>query len=263
GAIALESFFSVEPLRHKGWQFAGLANYARLLHDHDLLSSLVVTAVWTLASVLLQLALALAAALIVRERFRGRGLLRSLLLVPWATPAVVGALAWKWMYHPQYGLVNALLRKVGFPAAAIAWLGDPHTALGSVIVTNVWRGFPFLMVMLLSGLAAIPDTLYEAAAMDGAGFWQGVRHITLPLLRPVVLVSTLLAGVWTFNNFSYIFILTGGGPAGRTDILVTYVYRNGFQYFHFGYAAALSVALFGLVLVASLVHIRLVGWGST
>lgn len=259
GAVTVASLFSVEPLKHPGWVFAGLDNYRRLLDDSALAQSLSVTAIWTLASVALQFVLGMAGALILRERFRLRGLLRALLLIPWATPAVVGALAWKWIYHGQYGLLNVFLRSLGWSDAAVAWLGDPQTALGAAVVTNVWRGFPFVMIMLLSGLTAIPDVLYEAATVDGAGFWQGLRHVTMPLLRPVVLVSTLLAGIWTFNNFSYIHVLTGGGPAGKTEIMVTFVYRNAFQYFHFGYAAALSVVLFLIVLVSSVAYIRMIG----
>ncbi|MEW6105898.1 MAG: sugar ABC transporter permease, partial [Bacillota bacterium] len=253
------SFFDVEPTRHVGWVFTGMGNYREIVRDRDMWGSLANTAIWTIGSVAIQFVVGLAGALVLREHFRGNALLRSLLLVPWATPAVVGALAWKWMYHGQYGLVNAFLRTLGFREVSVAWLGDPRTAMGAVIVTNAWRGFPFIMLMLLAGLLSVPDTLREAAAIDGASFWQDLRYVTLPQLRPVVLVSTLLAGIWTFNNFSYIYILTGGGPAGRTDILVTFVYRNAFKYFRFGYAAALSVVLFLLVLLASAAYIRLVG----
>lgn len=262
GYIVVESFYNVEPLLHEGWYFTGLSNYGQLLHDENLWASLGRTAIWTFGSVGLQFVLALAAALVLRETFRGRGLLRILLVIPWATPAVVGALAWKWMYQGQYGLINAFLYSIGLGNAALPWLGDPHTALGAVVVTNVWRGFPFIMILLLAGLSNIPNELYEAASVDGASYWQRLRNITLPLLRPMVLVSTLLAGIWTFNNFSYIYILTGGGPAGQTDILITFVYNNGFQYFHFGYAAALSVVMFLLVLVASIIYIRLIGQES-
>jgi multiple sugar transport system permease protein len=262
GAITYESLFRVEPTLRPDWVFTGLGNYWRILHDADVWDSAGHTVLWTVGSVALQLLIGLTAALLLRETFRGRGPLRSVLLVPWATPAVVGALAWKWMYHGQYGLINTILRTIGFKDAAIAWLGNPHTALPAVVVTNVWRGFPFVMVVLLASLLAIPPDLYEAAAVDGASWAQCLRYITVPLLRPSILLTTLLAGIWTFNNFSYIYILTGGGPAGKTDILVTFVYSNGFQYFHFGYAAALSVALFLLVLGASTVYIRLMNRGT-
>ncbi len=186
-----------------------------------------------------------------------------LMLVPWATPAVVGALAWKWVYHGQYGLLNAVLGTFGLGGLERAWLGDPSTALGAVIMANVWRGFPFIAVMLGAALANLPAELHEAAVIDGASGWQELRYVTLPLLRPAILLATLLSGIWTFNNFSTIYILTGGGPAGRTNILVTFVYQNGFQYFEFGYAAALSVMLFAIVLVPSIFYVRRLGEAAT
>jgi ABC-type sugar transport system permease subunit len=259
GYVGVESFFDVAPLRHVGWGTAGLSNYRRLLHDQQVLASIFRTATWTVLSVVFQFLIGLSVALALRNRFHGRSFVRMLLLVPWATPAVVGALAWKWVYHGQYGLLNALLGSFGLGGLERAWLGDPSTALGAVIAANVWRGFPFIAVMLGAALANLPSEMHEAAAIDGAGPWQELRYVTLPLLRPAIVLSTLLSGIWTFNNFSTIYILTGGGPAGRTDILVTFVYRNGFQFFEFGYAAALSVMLFAIVLVPSIFYVRRLG----
>ena len=259
GYVAVESFFDVAPLRHAGWGAAGLANYRRLFHDGQVAASIFRTVTWTVVSVGLQFLIGLAVALALRRHFRGRLPVRMLLLVPWATPAVVGALAWKWVYHGQYGVLNALLGTAGLGGLERAWLGDPSTALGAVIVANVWRGFPFIAVMLGAALANVPHELHEAASIDGATAWQELRYVTLPLLRPAILLSTLLSGIWTFNNFSTIYILTGGGPAGRTNILVTFVYQNAFQFFEFGYAAALSVMLFVLVLAPSLFYVRLLG----
>jgi ABC-type sugar transport system permease subunit len=263
GYVAVESFFDVAPLRHVGWGSAGLGNYRRLFHDSQVADSIFRTVTWTVVSVLLQFLIGLAVALALRGPFRGRPAVRMLLLVPWATPAVVGALAWKWVYHGQYGLLNALLGTAGLGGLERAWLGDPSTALGAVIAANVWRGFPFIAVMLGAALANVPAELHEAASIDGASRWQELRYVTLPQLRPAILLATLLSGIWTFNNFSTIYILTGGGPAGRTDILVTFVYRNGFQYFEFGYAAALSVMLFVIVLVPSVAYVRRLGDAAT
>ncbi len=251
------SLHRVEPLRGPAQPFIGLDNYSRLLRDGELLGSLGQTLVWTAGSVVLQFALGLVAAVILNESFRGRGIARALLLLPWAMPAIAGAFAWKWLYHAQYGLLNEILTGLGVVERGINWLGDPATAMAAAIVTNTWRGFPFMMLMLLAAMQAIPRELYEASAVDGASFGRQLRHVTLPLVRPVVFVVTLLAGIWTFNNFTYIYVLTGGGPAGRTEILITYVYRNGFEYFRFGYAAALSIVLFGLVVVFSALYVRL------
>jgi multiple sugar transport system permease protein len=259
GYVVVESFFDVAPLRHLGWGAAGLGNFSRLFHDDQVVASIVRTVTWTVLSVLFQFLIGLSVALALRRRFRGRPLVRMLLLVPWATPAIVGALAWKWIYHGQYGLLNALLGSFGLGGLERAWLGDPSTALGAVIAANVWRGFPFIAVLLGAALANLPAELHEAAAIDGASHWQELRYVTLPQLRPAIVLATLLSGIWTFNNFSTIYILTGGGPAGRTDILVTFVYRNGFQYFEFGYAAALSVMLFLIVLAPSIFYVRRLG----
>lgn len=251
------SLHRVEPLRGPAQPFVGLENYTRLLADRELVGSLAQTLVWTVGSVVLQFALGLVAALILNESFRGRGIARALLLLPWAMPAIAGAFAWKWLYHAQYGLLNELLTGLGVVERGVNWLGGPATAMAAAIVTNTWRGFPFMMLMLLAAMQAIPRELYEAAAVDGASFGRQLRYVTLPLVRPVVFVVTLLAGIWTFNNFTYIYVLTGGGPAGRTEILITYVYRNGFEYFRFGYAAALSIVLFGLIVAFSALYVRL------
>jgi multiple sugar transport system permease protein len=251
------SLHRIEPLRGSAEPFIGLGNYGRVLGDAGLWSTLLQTSIWTVGSVVLQFALGLVAALILSESFRGRGIARALLLVPWAMPAIAGAFAWKLLYQGQIGLLNEILRGAGFAERGVDWLGDPASAMAAAIVVNVWRGFPFMMLMLLAAIEAVPRELREAAASDGAGYWGQLRYVTLPLVRPVVFVVTLLSGIWTFNNFTYIYILTGGGPAGTTEILVTYVYRNGFEYFRFGYAAALSIVLFGLVVLISAVYVRL------
>jgi multiple sugar transport system permease protein len=256
-SLAWISLHRVEPLRGATQPFIGLDNYGRLLRDGELLGSLGQTVVWTAGSVVLQFGLGFVAAVILNESFRGRGIARALLLLPWAMPAIAGAFAWKWLYHAQYGLLNEVLTGIGVVDRGVNWLGDPGTAMAAAIVTNTWRGFPFMMLMLLAAMQAIPRELYEASAVDGASFGRQLRDVTLPLVRPVVFVVTLLAGIWTFNNFTYIYVLTGGGPAGRTEILITYVYRNGFEYFRFGYAAALSIVLFGLVVVFSAIYVRL------
>lgn len=251
------SLYDIEPLRHAGEYFIGLKNYLKILQDQDLSHALLQTAIWTFGSVLLQFLLGMVAALILNESFRGRSLARALILIPWAMPSVAGALSWKWMYHAQYGLLNYILMGLHLISHNINWLGDANIATAAAILTNAWRGYPFMMLMLLAGIQNIPKELYEAAAVDGATFWPQVKYIILPLLTPVIFVVTLLSGIWTFNNFTYIYILTGGGPAGKTDILVTYVYKNGFDFFHFGYASALSVALFIIVFLLSLGYIKL------
>ena len=256
------SLFSIEPLRHPQPIFVGIANYMKIFKDQDLFHSLIQTLIWTISSIIFQFGLGLIAALILNETFKGRGVARALLLIPWAMPSVAGALSWKWLYNAQYGLLNYILKGLHLIQQPVNWVGSPSTAMIVAILTNTWRGYPFMMVMLLAGMQNIPREIYDAGAVDGANFWQQLRYLTLPLLKPVIFVITLLSGIWTFNNFTYIYILTGGGPAGATEILVTYVYKNGFSFFHFGYAAALSILLFLIVLSLSLGYIRIMNWAS-
>jgi multiple sugar transport system permease protein len=259
--VIVESFFDVNPSRHAGWLWTGVGNYVKILGDRELAPVMLNSLVWTVGSVLAQFVVAFAAALLVRGALRGRAWtwLRAIYVLPWATPIIVGAMSWRWMYQPQFGLINTALDAVGLHDLARPWLADPHTALGAVMLTNVWRGFPFIMVMLLSGMAAIPEDIYEAARVDGATPRQQLFGLTLPLLRPVILLSTLMSLIWTFNNFGLIYVMTGGGPNGSSDILTTYVYKNAFQRFDFGYASALSVVLFVVVAVASLLYVRALG----
>lgn len=259
--VVVESLFDVNPARHAGWHFEGLGNYFKIAQDKEIGGVLVNTAVWTIGSVVLQFIVAFAAALLVRDALAGRAWtwLRASYVLPWATPMIVGALAWKWLYQPQYGLFNAAFDAVGLGHFAKSWLADPHTALYAVLVTNVWRGFPFIMVLLLAGMAAISPDVYEAANIDGASRFQQTMRVTLPLLRPQVLMSTLMSLIWTFNNFSLIYVMTGGGPAGASDILTTYVYKNAFQRFDLGYASALSVVLFAIVGIGSALYVRALG----
>ena len=259
--VFVESFFDVNPARHRGWIWTGVDNYLRIASDPELAGVLLNSLVWTVGSVFLQFVVAFTAALLVRESLQGRAWtwLRASFILPWATPMIVGATSWRWLYQPQFGLVNDVLVRLGLDSWAMPWLSDPSTALAATIVTNIWRGFPFIMVMLLSGMAAIPTELYEAAEMDGSNPYHKMRYITLPLLRPVILLSTLMSLIWTFNNFGLIFVMTGGGPAGRSEILTTYVYRNAFERFDFGYASALSVFLFAIVAIGAITYIRALG----
>lgn len=259
--VVAESLFDVRPAHHAGWRWAGIGNYARIFTDAELGGVLINSIVWTFGSVLLQFVIAFGAAILVKSALKGPAWswLRALYILPWATPIIVGALSWKWLYNPQYGMLNDVLRVVGLEDYALPWLSNPHTSLVAVIITNIWRGFPFIMVMLLSGMASIPEELYEAAGVDGAGPIQCMFRITLPLLRPMILLSTLMSLIWTFNNFGLIFVMTGGGPAGASEILTTYVYKNAFERFDFGYASALSVFLFCVVAFGSVLYVKAMG----
>ena len=176
----------------------------------------------------------------------------------WAFPlaGVVVGLIWEWLYQPNYGVINDLLIRFGWMHERLAWLSQPDTAMAAVVFTNVWRGIPFFAIMLLAGLQAVPDELYEAAHVDGAGVLARFWHITLPLLRPIIVVATATRIIWTFNYADLIFVMTGGGPANATQITSTYTLLQAYSSLDFGYAGALSVVLLLVMLVFTALYLR-------
>jgi multiple sugar transport system permease protein len=239
--------------------FIGLANYSAVLGDRVFPVALRNTLVWTALSVIAILVLGVAAALLVNERLPGRGVIRSLILVPWVVPAIVVAVVWKWLYNPDFGVINDALVRLGLTSSHANWLADPRTALYWVVLVNVWKNFPFAMLMALAGLQSVSDQLYDAARVDGANAWQRLVHVTLPHLRPVLLVVALLLTIWNMNTFTYIYLLTGGGPVRQTEVLGVYIYNTAFQGFRFGLASAAAVIVFLIAGGLTLVYVRVLG----
>lgn len=233
--------------------FVGLQNYARLMSDPEVWHSIQVSAIFTLLSVSLSFAIGLLLALILNRPLRGRAVIRSLFIVPWAIPAFVAALIWAWMYNDQFGIVGALLRQAGMSRPPIFLSRD--YALWSLIVVMVWKSFPFQLVILLAGLQAIPADLYEAAAVDGAGAWRRFRSITVPLLRPVAVISILLAVINAFHYFPIPWILTRGGPSAATNVMPIATYQIAFGSGDLGYGAAAAYLMFAFIAAASGVYI--------
>ncbi|HEY7243181.1 MAG TPA: sugar ABC transporter permease [Xanthobacteraceae bacterium] len=239
------------------YRFIGLGNYARLAEDPVFWLSLWNSFVWVFGSVVLQLVAGFAAALLLHQAFRGRAVVRTLTLLPWIIPGVVVGLIWEWLYQPNYGVINDLLIKAGWLHERIAWLSTPDLAMAAVVFTNVWRGIPFFAIMLLAGLQAIPAELYEAAHVDGAGALARFRHVTLPLLAPIIVVATATRIIWTFNYADLIFVMTSGGPANATQITSTYTLLQAYSNLDFGYAGALSVVLLLVMLAFTAAYLRL------
>ena len=245
-------------LRREVW--VGLGNYTTLLTQDPLFwTALLNTAIFTAFSVALHLAIGLALALLLNMRIDNtfRSLARGLLIVPWLLAPTVAGMIWVLMLAP-FGVANGFLASVGVidANATIPWLGNPSTALGSVTAMNVWRAFPFFMVMLLAGLQAIPRQLYEAAEIDGASLPRQFWHITLPQLRGVITTVVLLDSIWTFRAFDPVFVMTGGGPAHASEVLATAIYFDGFQKLKFGYASAQAVIMFAVLFVISALYLR-------
>jgi ABC-type sugar transport system permease subunit len=238
-------------------RFVGLGNYRRLLEDEAFWNSLRVSVVFTTASVALHLAVAMPLALFLNQLRRGRTTLRLLFLTPWMVTPVIGATAWVWLLEPHFGVVNYLLRSLGLISAYKIWLGEPALALGSVVAVDVWRGFPFVMLILLAGLQTVPREEYEAASIDGAGAFQRFLFITLPHLRYLLVVATTLDVINTIRTFDIVAVMTRGGPVNATEILPVLIFNTAFQANRFGPAAAVGVVLLLLLLVFSTVYILL------
>lgn len=239
-------------------RFVGLDNYVDLLQDDKFWFTLRTTAVWTVSNVIAQLVLGLGLAVLLNEQLKARGLYRSIALVPYIVPSVAAALIWRWMYDGSSGIFNTILYRLGIISSYQQWLGEIRTALPAVIIESVWKGTPFVMILLLAGLQTISPEYYEAAALDGASPWRRFRDITLPLLRPSLAVATVLTTVYTVNNFNAIWLMTQGGPLGSTEILFTLAYKMAFDRFDFGMAATISVVLFGILAVFAAIYIFLV-----
>jgi multiple sugar transport system permease protein len=238
-------------------RFVGVQHYRFLAGDTRFWSALGTTATFAVSSVALELVLGVAVALALARQRRGRRLALSLLLLGWAMPAVVTARMFEWLYHPAAGLVNYLLGVPLGSAVRLNWLGDPHLALPAVILADVWRTMPFVAVLAYARLLGIPPEMHEAARVDGAGRVAMFRHVTLPLLRRVLLIAVLFRTLDAVRAFDIMFVLTGGGPAGVTETISIYAYRALFQMLQFGFGSAIGVVVFALVMALAWLYLRL------
>lgn len=237
--------------KQPSYSWVGLENYKNILldPDSDLLAVLKQTLIWTVANVLCHFVIGLTFAIFINKNFRGRSFYRLVLMIPWAVPAYVAAFSWRWMYNSEYGLFNQVLGVFGI--SPVNWLSDPFWAMFAAISTNVWIGYPFMMVTLLAGLKTIPPNLYEAARIDGASTVTQFFQITLPMLKPVAFSVSLLGFVWTFNMFPIIYLVTRGGPSGSTEILATYAYREAFENWNLASASTYGVLILSILIVIS------------
>jgi ABC-type sugar transport system permease subunit len=242
-----------------GKPFIGLDNYVEALKDPRFWSALGHTLFFAAASVGLELLLGLMLALALNRAFRGRGVVRAAVLVPWAIPTVVSALLWRFMFEGQHGIVNSALVRLGAVRQPIVWFIDPYAAWVPVILADVWKTTPFVALLLLAGLQNIDASLYEAARIDGASPWRQFRHVTLPLLQPAILVVLIFRTLDAFRVFDLVYALTGGGPGTSTEPIALYTFNALLQNLQFGYGSALSVIVFLLTFSLALVYIRVLG----
>jgi multiple sugar transport system permease protein len=229
-------------------QFVGLDNYISLWEDRFFRQAVATTLYYTFLSIVFKLGLGMGLALLLNQRIAARNVLTGIILLPWVAPPVVVAHIWNWMYEPTFGALNYIL-VFGLGINGVLWLADPNLAMPSVIAATVWRGFPFFAVMLLAGLKGIPNELYEAAAVDGANILQRFRHVTLPGLQAVLLVVILLQTIFTFNDFTIIYNMTQGGPAGITRVYSLLTYEVAFRSLQIGKGVAISLTMAPVIVV--------------
>ncbi len=222
--------------------FIGLSNYVDIIKEGVIFKTFFRTIIWTSVNIFAHVSIGLGLALILNAKMPGSALFRILLIIPWALPQYVAVLTFKGMFNTQFGAFNLILGKFGLPS--VNWLSDANMAFVSSIITNIWLGFPFMMMICLGGLQSIPKSIYEAADIDGASSFAKFKNITLPLLKPVLVPAVVLGTVWTFNMVNVIVVLTGNHGKEGTQILVTEVYRLSFSFYRYAYAAAYSVLIF-------------------
>lgn len=236
--------------------FIGLDNYREVLADPALQRAFVVSLLYTGGSLALTFVIGFALALLFSKRFVGASTMRALILLSWILPSVVSGNIWRWMLDGSNGVVNFSLQRLGLLERPIFWLTESETALYGVILATAWTSIPFAMVLLLAGLQGIPTSLYEAASLDGARAWRRFFDITVPMMRPVILVVLLLNFIYTFKTFDTVFIMTGGGPGDATTVMPIYAYTVGFSFFRLGEGAVATTLLLIIPLVLSLVYFR-------
>ena len=255
----------VGPMIYSGWlavsdwdllspaRFVGLDNFTRMVNDPLFWKSLWVTVVYTVFHVPLTLILAFLVAMLLNSKVRGIAIFRTLFYLPSIVPAVASAVLWVWIFNSEFGLLNMVLRLVGLKK--VLWLQDPNIALGSLVIMSLWN-MGGVMIIFLAGLNGIPESLYEAAKIDGAGHWASFRRITIPLMTPVIFFNLILQIIGSFQVFTAGFLVTAGGPNYATNFYVLYLFNNAFTYFDMGYASALAWVLFFIILALSLIVFR-------
>lgn len=233
-----------------------LIHYQKIPADNRFIHSLFVTFVFIAGTVALHLLLGFIVALALNAEIKGRQFLRVLVIIPWTLPDVISGLIWRFMYNPTSGIINRVLFDLNLIETHVEWLGAANMTLPSVIFADVWRGYPFVMLVLLAGLQSIPGELYEAARVDGATIWQVFYHITLPHMKYIILLVISLDSIFQFRRFGLIFNMTAGGPGNATEILSLYIYKQYFRYFNFEYASALAIVFAVIMIVVSLPYVR-------
>lgn len=235
----------------------GFKNYISLIKDPDYLMVLRNTFVYTFVCIAAKLVIGLFLAVVLNQKFFGRSVIRTLLLLPWAVSGMVAAMSWKWMYNDTYGIINSLLMQAHIIKEPVLWLSDPKLALLSCIIVNVWRGVPFFFFSILGGLQTIDSQMYEAADIDGAGTLRKFFSVTVPSLKPVIIITSVLSTIWTFNDFENVYLITGGGPIHASSIISTYTYEIAFLQNEMGKAMSVAGSVIPIILLMIIIPMKM------
>ena len=249
------AFYNVSLLNPENMAFVGLGNFSQMLADATFHEALWHTVLLTAVAVSLQYLLGLGLALALKEKVPGAGFFRSVSMITWVLPVIVMVIIFRFLVQPDFGPVNIVLAKLGMKTTY--WFGRPGIAFPLIVVMHVWRNVPFYAIALMAAMKSIPDTQYEAARLDGAGPLQAFRYITLPQISYVSMIMIVLHVIFTFNNFDIVFLSTGGGPLGNTEVLATYIYKQAFEQYAMGYAASIGVVMLIIMMVFTVVYASL------
>jgi multiple sugar transport system permease protein len=255
------SFYDTPP-SSPNWYFNGVDNYRQILTDPFFWAVTLHTVFWAVGSTILAFLIGLGAALVIQREFIGRSLVRGLLMIPYVISYVAAAYVWRWLYHSDYGLISGVLYDAFIIDSPINFLDSTSNVMPSLIAANVWKEFPFAMIMLLAGLQTVPQQLLNAARVDGANAWNRFWHVTVPTLRGVIIITSILLFVGNLNSFGLVWIMTGGGPANASQIWITEVYTLAFQSLQYGRASAYSVILFIVMLCLGYYYVRALTGGG-
>ncbi len=256
------SFFQNYLARPTQHAFIWFENYKELFEDRIFWRSTRITGIYIVVSVAMRFLLGLGVAILLNEKVKFRGLFRALIIIPWAIPDIVAGLVWIQMYDYQYGIFNYYLMHLGLISEPLKWLSSTTLALPAAIVLNIWKGFPWVAIMILAGLQSIPEDLYEAASMDGANTWQRFMNVTVPSLRPVFTGVFLLLVIWTIKDFAIVYILNKGGPAHATEVLTIFIYQKAFTDLRMGQAAAGGTLLLLVSMIFTITYLKVVNKGE-
>ena len=262
GKVIHDAFYHVHLINKSMTGFAGMANFQKVLADEHFGQAVKNTAYWTIFSVLGEYLVGMVTAVLLNQKFKGRGFARAISLVPWAVSGVLVTMLWTLMYDQSSGLINDMLMKSGIISKKVAWLADSRTFFPAVNIAELWRGVPFFAINILAALQSIPADVYESSAIDGCGPVKNFFYITLPYLKESIIFATLLRGIWEFNSIDMIFTMTNGGPMDKTTTLPIYMMKTAIIKGNYGYGSTIGVIAFLILLVFAVFYIKVSGFGG-